>query len=117
MDSDRNLFDRASYACVTTWPKTIYSYFHMYAIIVQCCGKSWEEMVAMRRLDKQTMENVQKQINDATEEDLLPLWVEGHGLCTSCAILIASKISDDPNTLLFGDDGRHRVAFTGWNSY
>ena len=53
-----------------------------------------------------------QRIENADEEELRSLWVNSHGVCTSWAVLLASKIADDPNDLFFADAGDHRVAFT-----
>ena len=72
------------------------------------------QMMSPRRLkdDSEMMNRVLRRINDANDEELRPLWKNHHGVCTSWAVLLASKIADDPNNLCFADDGHHRVAFT-----
>lgn len=115
MDTE-SLFTRASKACQETWPNTVFSSFHLLERMVLYAEKSWLQMVSMspRRLkdDSEMMNRVLRRINDANDEELRPLWKNHHGVCTSWAVLLASKIADDPNNLCFADDGHHRVAFT-----
>lgn len=112
MDSQLSLFERAMEACRKTWPKTLYSSFHMFEVILQFSEKTWEEIVRIPRFDKSTIEYLEKRIRQSPDDELRRLWVEHHGLCTSWSILIASMLFDDPNTMYFGDDGRHRLAYT-----
>ena len=61
-------------------------------------------MVSMspRRLgdDSEMMNRVLRRINNANDEELRPLWKNHHRVCTSEAVLLASKIADDPNNLV-----------------
>jgi hypothetical protein len=52
-----------------------------------------------------------RKIENASEEELQILWANHHGVCTSWAVLLASKIAEDPNDLSFADSGNHRLAF------
>ena len=112
MDSQPSLFEHAMEACRKTWPRTLYSSFHMFEVIVQFSGKTWGECVRILQFDKSTMEYLEKRIRQSTDDELRRLWAEYHGLCTSWSILIASMLFDDPNTIHFGDDGSHRLAYT-----
>ena len=56
MDSQLSLFERAMEACRKTWPKTLYSSFHMFEVILQFSEKTWEEIVRIPRFDKSTIE-------------------------------------------------------------
>jgi hypothetical protein len=112
MDSQLSLFEHAMEACRKTWPRTLCSSFHMFEVIVQLSGKTWEEFVQIPRFDKSSMKHLEKRIRQSPDDELRKLWVEHHGLCTSWSILIASMLFDDPNTMLFGDDGSHRLAYT-----
>ena len=112
MNSQLSLFEDATEACRNTWPKTIYSYFHMFEVIVQLSGKTWEECVRIPRFDKSTIEHLKKRIQQLQDDELRRLWVDHHGLCTSWSILIASILFNDPNTMHFGNDGSHRLAYT-----
>jgi hypothetical protein len=73
-------------------------------------------MVAMSppqlRTDSKTMERILQGIQNANENDLRSLWADHHGSCASWAVLLASKIAEDPNDLYFGDVGYHTMAFT-----
>ena len=73
-------------------------------------------MVAMSppqlRTDSKTMERILQGIQNANENELRSLWEDHHGDCTSWAVLLASKIAEDPNDLYFVDLGHHRMAFT-----
>ena len=115
MDTD-SLFTRASNLCRETWPKTVFSSFHFLERIVLYSGKDWAEMVATsaRQLetDLATKERILQRIENADENELRSLWENHHGSCTSWAVLLASKIAEDPNDLYFADVGHHRAAFT-----
>jgi len=73
-------------------------------------------MVAMSahqlETDSETKERILQRIRNANEEELRSLWIKNYGICTSWAVLLASKIAKDPNDLFFADAGNHRVAFT-----
>jgi len=58
------------------------------------------------------MEKISDRVEYASDEEIRPLWDERHGVCTSWAILVASKIKADPDKLSFVDAGHHRLAFT-----
>jgi len=64
---------------------------------------------ALAALLKQTIPN---KIATASKDELQSLWADSHGVCTSWAILVASKIARDPDDLTFADAGHHRMAFT-----
>ena len=59
-----------------------------------------------------TIEYLEKRIRQSPDDKLRRLWVEHHGLCTSWSILIALMFFDDPNTIYFSNDGKHRLAYT-----
>jgi hypothetical protein len=115
MDAD-TLFTRASDLCRETWPKTIFSSFHLFERTVLYAGKDWAQMVAMSvhqlETDSEMKERILQRIRNANEEELRSLWANYYGVCTSWAVLLASKIAEDPNDLYFGDVGHHRMAFT-----
>ena len=113
MDAD-SLFTRASDLCRETWSETIFSSFHFFERIVLYAGKDWAQMVAMpaHQFDSEMKERILQRIRNANENELRSLWANRHGTCASWAVLLASKITEDPNNLYFGDDGHHRVAFT-----
>ena len=115
MDTE-SLFSRASELCRETWPKTIFSSFHFLERTILYSGKDWAEMVTMSvsqlEADSEMKKKILRRIRNASEKELQSLWADCHGLCTSWAVLLASKIAEDPNDLYFGDAGRHRVAFT-----
>jgi hypothetical protein len=62
--------------------------------------------------DPKMKERILQRIRNANEEELRSLWINRQGTCTAWAVLLASKIAEDPNDLYFGDVGHHRVAFT-----
>jgi hypothetical protein len=62
--------------------------------------------------DSKTVERILQGIRNANENELRSLWANRHGDCTSWAVLLASKISKDPNDIYFEDVGYHRMAFT-----
>lgn len=111
-----SLFTRASDLCQETWPNTIFSSFHFFEKTVLYAGKPWDQIVAMSTDELQTnsemLDMILQRIENADEEELRSLWVNSHGVCTSWAVLLASKIADDPNDLFFADAGDHRVALT-----
>jgi len=55
---------------------------------------------------------VSDRITNASDEELRPLWVKNHGVCTSWVVLVASKVTTDLNKISFADTGHHRLAFT-----
>jgi hypothetical protein len=111
-----SLFTRASDLCRETWPNTIFSSFHLLERIVLYAEKPWDQMVAMSAhqlgTDSEMKERILQRIRNANEEELRSAWVNNYGTCTSWAVLLASKIAEDPNDLFFADAGNHRVAFT-----
>jgi hypothetical protein len=115
MDAD-SLFTRASDLCRETWPKTLFSSFHFFERILLYAEKDWAQMVAISapqlETDSEMKEKILQRIRNASEEELRSLWINRYGTCASWAVLLASKIAEDPNDLYFGDDGHHRVAFT-----
>jgi hypothetical protein len=98
------------------WPETIFSTFHLFERIVLYSGKDSAQMVAISahqlETDSDIMEMILQRIRNANENELRSLWANHHGGCTSWAVLLASKIVEDPNDLYFGDAGYHRMAFT-----
>src|SRR5271156_949546 len=114
MDS-RALFPLASTICTDIWPQTISS-FHLYETFVLFAGGDWTRMVAMSvaliQNDATLMEKVSGRIINASDEELRRLWAKNHGVCTSWAVLVASKIATDLNEITFADTGHHRLAFT-----
>jgi hypothetical protein len=62
--------------------------------------------------DSETRERILQGIQNANENELRSLWANRHGSCASWAVLLASKIAEDPNDLFFADVGYHRMAFT-----
>jgi hypothetical protein len=62
-------------------------------------------MVAMSahqlETDSETKERILQRIRNANEEELRSLWIKNSGICTSWAVLLASKIAKDPNDLFF----------------
>jgi hypothetical protein len=112
MDAD-TLFTRGSDLCRETWPKTIFSSFHLFERTVLYTGKDWAQMVAMSvhqlKTDSEIKERILQRIRNANEEKLRSLWANYYGVCTSRAVLLALKIAEDPNDLYFGDVGHHRM--------
>src|SRR5271156_1452478 len=115
MDSG-SLFPLASTLCTDTWPKTIFSSFHLFETAVLFAGGDWTRMVAMSaeqiQNDAALMDKISGRITNASDEELRPLWAKNHGTCTSWAVLMASKIATDLNEISFADSGHHRLAFT-----
>ena len=70
MDSQPSLFEHAMEACRKTWPRTLYSSFHIFEVIVQFPGKTWGECVWIPRFDKSTMEHLEKQIRQLIDDEL-----------------------------------------------
>lgn len=115
MDTD-SLFTRVFELCREMWPETIFSTFHLFERIVLYSGKDWAQIVAISahqlETDSDIMERILQRIRNANENELRSLWANRHGGCTSWAVLLASKIMEDPNGLYFRDAGYHRMAFT-----
>ena len=115
MDAD-SLFARVSHLCRETWPKTIFSTFHIFEKILLYSEKDWTQMVAISsdqlEADSETMARISQRIQNANENELRSLWANRHGGCTSWAVLLASKTAEDPNALYFEDAGYHRMALT-----
>jgi hypothetical protein len=74
--------------------------------------KWWLCLLTKLETDSETKERILQRIRNANEEELRSLWIKNYGICTSWAVLLASKIAKDPNDLFFADAGNHRVAFT-----
>ena len=51
--------------------------------------------------DSEMKERTLQRIRNANEEELRSLWINNYGTCTSWAVLLASKIAEDPNDLFF----------------
>jgi hypothetical protein len=73
-------------------------------------------MVAMSpdqlEADSEMMKRILQRIGNASERELQSLWADHHGTCSSWAVLLASKVAEDPNDLHFGDVGHHKLALT-----
>jgi hypothetical protein len=70
-------------------------------------------MVVLTQIDDaELQQKILNRIEHATDDDLRTLWENGHGVCTSWSVLIASKIAGDPNDCYFADTGYHRMAYT-----
>jgi len=116
MDSEA-LFPRVCGICKETWPQTIYSFFHLFDKIVLYAGVGWDKIVTLpATLNQDGKSELSQKILDrierASDDELRALWENGHGVCTSWSILVASKITADPNDCYFGDVGHHRLAYT-----
>lgn len=64
------------------------------------------------KADLKTKMRILQRIQNANENELRSLWANLHGSCASWAVLLASKIAEDLNTLYFEDAGYHRMALT-----
>jgi hypothetical protein len=88
----------------------------MFEKILLYSEKDWNQMVVMSadqlEADSETMARILQRIQNTNENELQSLWANCHGGCTSWAVLLASKIAEDPNDLYFEDAGYHRMALT-----
>jgi hypothetical protein len=98
-----------SKSCKEEWPKTCFTNIPMLDFLIRLNGQTWDDFLKDPTFkDKKGLE---EKILISSEDDLKPLWQEGHGLCTSWCIYISDKVFGPHTIENFGDQGRHRAAF------
>jgi hypothetical protein len=105
------LFTKSLALCHKEWAESTYTSITMLDFILNSIGKSWEQFVRKPSFKKKDKEEVKKQISNATEESLRPLWNDGTGLCTSWCVNIMSELFNNPDAGIYGDQGNHRASY------
>jgi hypothetical protein len=82
-----------SKSCKEEWPKTCYTNIPMLDFLIRLNDQTFETWDDFLKdpifKDKKGLE---EKILMSSEDDLKPLWQEGHGLCTSWCIYISDKV-------------------------